>query len=55
MQEKIGNPPMDHDFKWVGTNQIRPDGMDKVTGKARFIKRKQMLIQMARTHGIPAV
>lgn len=36
MQEKVGNPPTDHDFKWVGTNQIRPDGMDKVTGKARF-------------------
>ena len=36
MQEKVGNPPMDHEFKWVGTNQIRPDGMDKVTGKARF-------------------
>ena len=36
MQEKIGNPPRDHDFKWVGTNPIRPDGMDKVTGKARY-------------------
>ena len=23
-------------YKWVGTRQIRPDGLDKVTGKARF-------------------
>ncbi len=23
-------------YKWVGTHQIRPDGLDKVTGKARF-------------------
>jgi CO/xanthine dehydrogenase Mo-binding subunit len=23
-------------YKWVGTRQIRPDGVDKVTGKARF-------------------
>ncbi len=36
MQEKIGNPPTDHDYRWVGTRQIRPDGMDKVTGRARF-------------------
>jgi CO/xanthine dehydrogenase Mo-binding subunit len=36
MQEKVGNVPMDADLKWVGTRQIRPDGMDKVTGKARF-------------------
>jgi len=36
MQEKVGNVPADADLKWVGTRQIRPDGMDKVTGKARF-------------------
>lgn len=36
MQEKVGNIPVDTDFKWVGTRQIRPDGMDKVTGRARF-------------------
>ena len=23
-------------FKWVGTRQIRPDGHDKVTGRAKF-------------------
>ena len=23
-------------YKWVGTRPIRPDGLDKVTGKARF-------------------
>ena len=23
-------------LKWVGTRPIRPDGVDKVTGKARF-------------------
>ncbi len=36
MQERVGNIPADADLKWVGTRQIRPDGMDKVTGKARF-------------------
>ena len=36
MQEKVGNVPSDADLKWVGTRQIRPDGMDKVTGRARF-------------------
>ena len=36
MQEKIGNPPVGEDYKWVGTRQIRPDGVDKVTGRARF-------------------
>jgi CO/xanthine dehydrogenase Mo-binding subunit len=24
------------DYKWVGTRQIRPDGHDKVTGRAKF-------------------
>ena len=24
------------DYKWVGTRPIRPDGADKVTGKAAF-------------------
>ena len=23
-------------YKWVGTRPIRPDGLEKVTGKARF-------------------
>ena len=23
-------------YKWVGTRQNRPDGADKVTGRARF-------------------
>ena len=36
MQEKVGNPPAGQDYKWVGTRQIRPDGVDKVTGRARF-------------------
>ena len=30
--EDLANPG----YKWVGTRQIRPDGVDKVTGKARF-------------------
>ncbi|MEM7775567.1 MAG: xanthine dehydrogenase family protein molybdopterin-binding subunit [Pseudomonadota bacterium] len=36
MQEKIGNPPVEQEFKWVGTRQVRPDGIDKVTGRAKF-------------------
>jgi CO/xanthine dehydrogenase Mo-binding subunit len=36
MQEKVGNPPIDHDYKWVGTRQIRPDGVEKVTGRAQY-------------------
>jgi len=24
------------DYKWVGTRTIRPDGHDKVTGRAKF-------------------
>ena len=23
-------------YKWIGTRPIRPDGVDKVTGRARF-------------------
>ena len=23
-------------FKWVGTRAVRPDGVDKVTGRAKF-------------------
>ena len=26
----------DKELKWVGTRQIRPDGVDKVTGRANF-------------------
>ena len=36
MQEKVGNPPVDQDFKYIGTRPIRPDGADKVTGRAKF-------------------
>ncbi|MGI9520405.1 MAG: xanthine dehydrogenase family protein molybdopterin-binding subunit [Hyphomicrobiaceae bacterium] len=36
MQEKISNPPVDHDYKYIGTRPIRPDGADKVTGRAKF-------------------
>jgi len=25
-----------HEFRWIGQNTIRPDGMDKVTGRATF-------------------
>ena len=25
-----------HDLKWVGTRPVRPDGVDKVTGRAKF-------------------
>ena len=25
-----------HELKWVGTRPIRPDGVDKVTGRAKF-------------------
>lgn len=28
--------PTNPGYKWVGTRPIRPDGLDKVTGKARF-------------------
>jgi len=37
MQEKIGNPPVGgEDFDYIGTRPVRPDGVDKVTGRARF-------------------
>ncbi len=25
-----------HEFRWIGTRPVRPDGVDKVTGRARF-------------------
>jgi CO/xanthine dehydrogenase Mo-binding subunit len=31
-----GEPETKPGYKWVGTRPIRPDGLDKVTGKARF-------------------
>ena len=31
MADKNGNG-----LKWVGTRQVRPDGVDKVTGRASF-------------------
>jgi len=34
MQEKVKEPGSE--FKWVGTRAPRPDGVDKVTGRARF-------------------
>ncbi|MGI9422796.1 MAG: xanthine dehydrogenase family protein molybdopterin-binding subunit [Hyphomicrobiaceae bacterium] len=36
MQEKVGSPPVDQEFKYIGTRPIRPDGADKVTGRAKF-------------------
>ena len=35
MQEKVKDAP-GSEFKYVGTRPIRPDGVDKVTGRARF-------------------
>src|SRR5215813_14151036 len=35
MQEKVKEAPSSQ-FTWVGTRPIRPDGMDKVTGRAKF-------------------
>ena len=35
MQEKVKDAP-GSEFKWVGTRPDRPDGVDKVTGRARF-------------------
>ncbi len=29
-------PKSPHELKWVGTRPIRPDGVDKVTGRAKF-------------------
>jgi CO/xanthine dehydrogenase Mo-binding subunit len=36
MQEKVGTTPIDENFRVVGTRPIRPDGADKVTGRAKF-------------------
>ena len=35
MQEKVKDAPAS-EFKWVGTRTLRPDGVDKVTGRAKF-------------------
>jgi CO/xanthine dehydrogenase Mo-binding subunit len=35
MQEKVKDAPSS-EFKYVGTRALRPDGVDKVTGRARF-------------------
>ena len=35
MQEKVKDAPSS-EFKCVGTGPIRPDGVDKVTGRAKF-------------------
>jgi CO/xanthine dehydrogenase Mo-binding subunit len=35
MQEKVKGAP-GSEFKWIGTRPDRPDGVDKVTGRARF-------------------
>ena len=35
MQEKVKDAPSS-EFKCVGTRPIRPDGVDKVTGRAQF-------------------
>ena len=35
MQEKVKDAP-GSEFKWVGTRAVRPDGVDKVTGRAKF-------------------
>ena len=35
MQEKVKDAPSS-EYKWVGTRPVRPDGVDKVTGRARF-------------------
>jgi len=36
MQEKVGDPPVGQDYRYIGTRPIRPDGAEKVTGRARF-------------------
>ncbi len=36
MQERVRNPGPSAEFKIIGTRPIRPDGVDKVTGRARF-------------------
>jgi CO/xanthine dehydrogenase Mo-binding subunit len=35
MQEKVKDAP-GSEFQWIGTRPDRPDGVDKVTGRARF-------------------
>jgi CO/xanthine dehydrogenase Mo-binding subunit len=34
--ERPGTAPQGSGLKWIGTRQPRPDGVDKVTGRARF-------------------
>ncbi|MCB1510448.1 MAG: xanthine dehydrogenase family protein molybdopterin-binding subunit [Hyphomicrobiaceae bacterium] len=36
MQEKVGNPPTGAEFNWIGTRPVRPDGIEKVTGRAQY-------------------
>src|SRR5690606_38796358 len=36
MQERVRNPETATELKVIGTRPIRPDGVDKVTGRARF-------------------
>lgn len=36
MQEKVRDLPREADYRVIGTRPIRPDGVDKVTGRARF-------------------
>ncbi|KAB2919942.1 MAG: xanthine dehydrogenase family protein molybdopterin-binding subunit [Hyphomicrobiaceae bacterium] len=35
MQEKVKDAP-GSEFQWIGTRPVRPDGVDKVTGRAKF-------------------
>ena len=46
MQEKVKGAP-GSEFKWVGTRPDRPDGVDKVTGRARF---GADLVKIGRAH-----
>ena len=36
MSQALKSDDTAREFKWVGTRPIRPDGVDKVTGRARF-------------------
>ncbi|NCF27163.1 MAG: molybdopterin-dependent oxidoreductase [Gammaproteobacteria bacterium] len=36
MAESNKNGAGSNEYKWVGTSQVRPDGVDKVTGRASF-------------------
>jgi CO/xanthine dehydrogenase Mo-binding subunit len=36
MAKSASNNPGGNGLKWVGTRQVRPDGVDKVTGRASF-------------------